>query len=143
MDAGQMPIESNGISEDWDLGFEAGIKEGLSMRHPASEGETVGSIIRKWLEVNGYDGLCQEDCECGCKLDDLAPCESSDFINCIPGHITKGKDGYDFFVKPGKATRPTPACEICGDTGRYYDLSATDSEIICDCGAGTAPKEGE
>jgi len=71
-----------------------------------SEGEAVGSIIRKWLEANGYDGLCQEECECGCKLDDLAPCESSDFINCIPGHITPGKDGYDFFIKPGKATRP-------------------------------------
>ena len=30
------------------------------------------SIAKQWLEKNGMDGLCNEDC--GCKLDDLMPC---------------------------------------------------------------------
>ena len=35
---------------------------------------TVGEIVAKYLRANGYDGLCSE--ECGCLLDDFAPCDS-------------------------------------------------------------------
>ena len=31
-------------------------------------------IAKKWLESNGYDGLCCDDC--GCEISDLMPCDS-------------------------------------------------------------------
>lgn len=34
----------------------------------------VGEIVAEYLEAHGYDGLCDEDNECGCLLEDLAPC---------------------------------------------------------------------
>jgi len=41
-------------------------------------------IVKKYLEENGYDGLYCHG-ECGCLLDDLAPCDS-DFTSCEPGY---------------------------------------------------------
>lgn len=35
---------------------------------------TVREIVRDYLKANGYDGLFSPG-ECGCTLDDLAPCE--------------------------------------------------------------------
>ena len=35
---------------------------------------TVKEIVKQYLEQNGYDGLYHEDLECGCSLDDFAPC---------------------------------------------------------------------
>lgn len=43
-------------------------------------------IIRKYLEANGFDGLCGE--ECGCELSDLMPCEDY-FKECEPGYKRK------------------------------------------------------
>ena len=33
---------------------------------------TVKDMVKKYLETNGFDGLCCEDCGCG--LDDLMAC---------------------------------------------------------------------
>ncbi len=33
---------------------------------------TVKEIIKQYLETNGFDGLCNDDC--GCSKDDLFPC---------------------------------------------------------------------
>ncbi len=43
----------------------------------------VKEIVIAYLKVNGYDGLCGD--ECGCQLDDLVCCEE-DCSNCIPGY---------------------------------------------------------
>ena len=34
---------------------------------------TTQDMVIKYLEENGYDGLCGD--ECGCEIDDLMPCE--------------------------------------------------------------------
>jgi len=34
----------------------------------------VSEIIKEYLKKNGYDGLCNDDNECECEPDDLAPC---------------------------------------------------------------------
>lgn len=46
---------------------------------------TVKDILIQWLKANGYDGLVDQDCECGCRGDDLmlcaGPCDT-----CRPGY---------------------------------------------------------
>jgi hypothetical protein len=44
----------------------------------------VLQIIKIWLKDNGYDGLCSTDC--GCSLDNLAPCDREEIAECEPGY---------------------------------------------------------
>lgn len=44
---------------------------------------TVQSIVTAYLKEHGYDGLYDD--ECGCLIDDLAPC-SNDPMWCHPGY---------------------------------------------------------
>ena len=46
---------------------------------------TVRDIVTEWLAANGYDGLVSGDTECGCKLNDLVPCDSP-FDTCEPAY---------------------------------------------------------
>lgn len=52
----------------------------------------VREIIKKYLDDNGYDGLCRE--ECGCGKDDLFPCGdpggSGEY--CVPAYIRECPD---------------------------------------------------
>jgi hypothetical protein len=41
----------------------------------------VMSIIEKYLRDNNFDGLCNDDC--GCDVDDLAPCGGL-VVDCKP-----------------------------------------------------------
>jgi len=43
------------------------------------------NIVRDWLIKHGYDGLCNSDYGCGCRLDNLMPCE--ELTNCQPGYL--------------------------------------------------------
>ena len=44
---------------------------------------TVHEIILDYLEEHGFDGLCTD--ECGCSVDDLAPCGCSECVmDCVP-----------------------------------------------------------
>lgn len=45
---------------------------------------TVVEIIEEYLRGHGYDGLYADDAECGCRLGDLAPCESY-VLTCMAG----------------------------------------------------------
>jgi hypothetical protein len=58
-------------------------------------------ITKKWLEENGYDGLCYE--ECGCELEDFMPCGEPS-PRCEAGHREKAPrgSGFDYFIYPGK-----------------------------------------
>ena len=62
---------------------------------------TVREIIKKYLEDNGFDGLCNINVECGCRLDDLCPCQENCFL-CEPGYDQGPSKGGDFFIYPGK-----------------------------------------
>ena len=45
----------------------------------------VKEIVQKYLQENGYDGLCDEWHECGCQINDLMPC--GEYCgDCIPGY---------------------------------------------------------
>jgi hypothetical protein len=50
----------------------------------------VRVIVKKFLEENGYDGLCNDDL-CGCKLDDLFPCDCCG-LDCEPGYEVEVKN---------------------------------------------------
>lgn len=34
----------------------------------------VEEIVKQYLIEHGYDGLCNDDGDCGCSLDDFNPC---------------------------------------------------------------------
>ena len=44
---------------------------------------TAFDIVKKYLEDNGYEGLCGD--ECGCELADLFPCGEFGG-DCVPGY---------------------------------------------------------
>ena len=48
----------------------------------------IGEITIKFLTDHKYDGLCNSDYECGCGVDDFAPCGDS-FRNCKPAYKMK------------------------------------------------------
>ena len=46
---------------------------------------TVKDIVIKALKDQGYDGLYTPG-ECGCEIDDLAPCDSTAVLYCQSGY---------------------------------------------------------
>lgn len=64
----------------------------------------IYDILKDWLKKNGYDGLCYPEEECGCLLEDLAPCIQPSLLNCKAGHKEKAPQGSlsDYFVYAGK-----------------------------------------
>lgn len=44
----------------------------------------VKEITEQYLKANGYDGLYNENCECGCERGDLMPCDCSGIEDCEP-----------------------------------------------------------
>ena len=47
----------------------------------------VKNIVEAALRQGGFDGLYSERWGCGCRLDDLAPCELEGIEECVPGHL--------------------------------------------------------
>jgi hypothetical protein len=43
--------------------------------------------LAKRIEAAGYDGLCNIDGDCGCPVDDLAPCVDSNPFHCKWAYI--------------------------------------------------------
>ncbi len=57
---------------------------------------TVLNIVRHFIRNEGYDGLCFTDC--GCSVDDLAPCDEGPFHDCVVAVNTGPKhDANDWF----------------------------------------------
>lgn len=53
----------------------------------------VGEIIESYLRENGYDGLYNWVGECGCSVDDLAPCGHCDVDTCEPAYRVSPPEG--------------------------------------------------
>lgn len=64
---------------------------------------TVIQIVKEKLKAMGADGLVCPDEECGCKLDDLAPC-GGDISECQPGWISSptGQVEHDWLMWSSK-----------------------------------------
>jgi hypothetical protein len=43
-------------------------------------------IVREHLRREGFDGLCYPDIDCGCVLDDFAPCGEPSLEYCRAGY---------------------------------------------------------
>jgi hypothetical protein len=48
--------------------------------------ENVREFLAKKLKEEGFDGLCNPDVECGCSIDDIAPCGYVNLDECIPAY---------------------------------------------------------
>ena len=48
--------------------------------------KTVREIVKDWLIHHGYDGLYNDNGECGCIIDDLIPCQSEGIEECKAGY---------------------------------------------------------
>lgn len=46
----------------------------------------VGYIIKEYLRQHNYDGLAGD--ECGCSIDDLAPCSDGPYKDCQPARLS-------------------------------------------------------
>ena len=64
-----------------------------SQRMPMS----VVDIVRQYLMLNDYDGLCEPEMECGCGLDDLAPCGDLK-ADCKSAYRIPDKTGETDFI---------------------------------------------
>ncbi len=67
---------------------------------------SCADMVQEYLKKNGYDGLCEPNLECACKLDDLMPCSRYMAMECVAGHEVKGCNdgcvlGCDFHIVPG------------------------------------------
>jgi hypothetical protein len=58
------------------------------------ENKTVKQIVEAWLKEHSYTGLYDDDCECGCELSDLMPCDLSG-CNCKAGYKCKCDDNCE------------------------------------------------
>jgi len=72
----------------------------------------VTEIVKDWLKSHGYDGLYTD--ECGCRIEDLAPCGGEGMYECRAG-VYKPCDpatGYDYWIGPKE---PTPESSGTGE----------------------------
>jgi len=59
---------------------------------------TVKEIVKKYLEDNGYDGLCNYEPMCGCEINDLMPCRE-ECTYCEAGYKEKPTpENYDDYM---------------------------------------------
>ena len=76
---------------------------------------TVEDILIAYAKEHGYDGLVDVFGDCGCEIDNLAPCISEGILTCRFGYkvpCTCG-EGCDFHISTVKpvADEPSPTDE--------------------------------
>jgi hypothetical protein len=55
----------------------------------------VKQMVKTMLKLGRYDGLCNVDTECGCLLEDLAPCDGMTEDCESAFRVWAGEDAYD------------------------------------------------
>lgn len=77
---------------------------------------SVSDIIVLKLKRLGCDGLASPDADCGCGIDDLAPCGGT-CMDCLPARSRVTSEGIGWFAV-GFVKRPHDAKEsnakVCG-----------------------------
>jgi hypothetical protein len=70
---------------------------------------TVIEILKAHLKAEGFGGLLADGAECGCELDDLAPC-GGDFSRCEAGykHMNPRNNGSNEWAIWRQKEPPTP-----------------------------------
>lgn len=53
------------------------------------ENKTIKEIVVEYLKKNGYDGLYNEDIECGCGIEDIPLCDETNINECKAGYKCK------------------------------------------------------
>ena len=76
---------------------------------------TCRDIVKVWLEANGFDGLCGEECGCGIG-EDFSPCGYSDFENCTPAYKISCPNCKEVLYVASKADGCE--CPECGERAR-------------------------
>jgi len=69
---------------------------GLQVRkefEKGGEAMTIKKIIEEYLKVNGCNGLWNPNKFCGCRIDDLFPCEGCDEETCRAGYAGVDDEG--------------------------------------------------
>lgn len=76
------------------------------------DGTAVSDIVAEELKHQRWGGL--SGLECGCTIDDLIPCASGPFCDCVPGHQVRVRDPearddeyfkYINIVRPGRRSQ--------------------------------------
>lgn len=73
---------------------------------------TTLELIEYGLKKNGYSGLCNLELQCGCCLDDLAPCGNPDPEECVAGYKVGTKEGADWCIVPRKTHFKPPMLPV-------------------------------
>ena len=68
---------------------------------------TVLEIVKKSLVENGYDGLFNDEADCACTPDDLAPCGDL-YPDCQAGYRVPCECGeeHDFHIQAKRSAKP-------------------------------------
>ncbi len=64
---------------------------------------TIKQIVHDWLAWQGYDGLFLSGYDCGCRLNDLMPCDEP-HPGCTAGIFIEDEEdppsGHDWLIGP-------------------------------------------
>jgi len=74
----------------------------------------VIEIVKEHLRQNGFDGLCHNETECGCHLNDFHIC-GENFADCVPAYrhaLPKGDMRGDWWMSTRKDWKPTDDVEL-------------------------------
>lgn len=92
--------------------------------------KSLMDVIKDYIKAEGCDGLYNPDAECGCGLDDFAPCGDLELDMCILAKskiVTEETVGqYGFPLAPGDVVYMPVRC----DSSEFKILDDMRNELI-------------